>query len=50
MLQDPKTHVNPNETSMMSHPDTSMKIYEISMRYVYQPKDSVHIIVYVTII
>ena len=31
MLQDPKPIVNPKETPLMTHPDASMKMYNISM-------------------
>ena len=30
MLQDPKPPVNPKETSLMTHPDASIKMYNIS--------------------
>ena len=30
MLQDLKLPVNPKETSLMTHPDASMKMYDIS--------------------
>ena len=30
MLQDPKPPVNPKETSLMTHPDASMILYNIS--------------------
>ena len=30
MLQDPKPPVNPKETSLMTHPNASMKMYDIS--------------------
>ena len=29
MLQDPKPPVNQKETSLMTHPDASMKMYDI---------------------
>ena len=31
MLQDLKPPVNPKETSVMTHPDSSMKMYDISI-------------------
>ena len=34
MLQDPKPPVNPKETSLMTHPDTSINMYDISI-YVF---------------
>ena len=30
MLQDPKPPVNPKETSLMTHPDALMKMYDIN--------------------
>ena len=30
MLQDPKPPMNPKETSLMTHPDASMKMYDIN--------------------
>ena len=30
MLQDPKPRMNPKETSLMTHPDASMKMYDIN--------------------
>ena len=29
MLQDPKPAMNPKETSLMTHPDASTKMYDI---------------------
>ena len=29
MLQDLKPHMNPKETSLMTHPDASMKMYDM---------------------
>ena len=30
MLQDPKPPMNPKETSLMTHPDASTKMYDIN--------------------
>ena len=32
MLQDPKPLMNPKETSLMTHPDASMKMYDIDQK------------------
>ena len=32
MLQDLKPSMNPKETSLMTHPDASMKMYDINMK------------------
>ena len=34
MLQNPKAPMNPKETSLMTHPDASMKMYDIYI-YIY---------------
>ena len=38
MLQDPKPPMNPKEASMMTHPDASMKTYDIK-KIVYKSAD-----------
>ena len=35
MLQDPKPPVNSKETSLMTHPDASMKMNDISKQVLY---------------
>ena len=32
MLQVPKPPINPKETSLMTHPDASMKMYDINLK------------------
>ena len=32
MLQDPKPPMKPKETSLMTHPDASMKMYDINKK------------------
>ena len=34
MLQDPKPPMNPKETSLMTHPDAPMKMYDINKKHI----------------